>query len=226
MCSRFAHKRKNDIAKYDYIKTPKSSGYRGVHDVYEYNVSSKQGARFKGLMLELQYRTKAQHAWATAVEVVSQMTDYEPKFNRGGAAGILFFQVCSEIIARTQEGLTSCLPDLSAAELVKVFEKADSDAGMMRFLNSLNVLHDYAEGGHLVLQYEDNGGLKIHNFDKVSAATKALFQLEKDNPDDNVVLVQADTFEQIRSAYRNYFSDATEFLVAIESGCKSLKSSS
>jgi putative GTP pyrophosphokinase len=58
----------------------------------------------------------------------------------------------------------------------------------------------------------------------VSAATKALFQLEKDNPDDNVMLVQADTFEQIRSAYRNYFSDATEFLVAIEGGCKALKS--
>jgi len=52
------------------------------------------------------------------------------------------------------------------------------------------------------LQYENNGGLKIHTFDKVSAATKALFQLEKDHPQDNVVLVQADTFEQIRSAYR------------------------
>ena len=58
----------------------------------------------------------------------------------------------------------------------------------------------------------------------MSAATKALFQLEKDNPDDNVVLVQADTFEQIRSAYRNYFSDATEFLIAVENGCKTLRS--
>jgi putative GTP pyrophosphokinase len=96
---------------------------------------------------------------------------------------------------------------------------------MMRFLNSLNVLHNCAAGGHLVLQYEDNGDLQIHNFDKVSAATKALFQLEKDNPEDNIVLVQADTFEQIRSAYRNYFSDATEFLIAIDTACKALKSS-
>ena len=196
-----------------------------MHDIYEYNVSSKQGARFKGLMLELQYRTKSQHAWATAVEVVSQMTDYEPKFNRGGAAGILFFQACSEMIARTQEGLFSCFPALSDLDLLKVFEEADYDASMMRFLNSLNVLHNYAAGGHLVLQYEDNGDLQIHNFDKVSAATKALFQLEKDNPEDNIVLVQADTFEQIRSAYRNYFSDATEFLIAIETACKALKSS-
>jgi putative GTP pyrophosphokinase len=129
------------------------------------------------------------------------------------------------MIARTQEGLFSCFPSLSDLDLLKVFEKADYDASMMRFLNSLNVLHNYAAGGHLVLQYEDNGDLQIHNFDKVSAATKALFQLEKDNPEDNIVLVQADTFEQIRSAYRNYFSDATEFLIAIETACKALKSS-
>jgi ppGpp synthetase/RelA/SpoT-type nucleotidyltranferase len=220
--AKFAHRRKNAFDKYDYLKTPKPTGYRGVHDVYEYNVSSKEGARFKGLMLELQYRTKAQHAWATAVEVVTQMTDYHPKFNRGGEAGIIFFQFASEIIARTQEGMTSCFREMSDRQVVKGFEMADSECGMLQFLYSLNVLHDYSEGGHLVLQYESSGGLKIHNFDKVSAATKALFQLEKDFPKDNVVLVQADTFEQIRSAYRNYFSDATEFLVAIEGGCLKL----
>jgi len=220
--AKFAHRRKNEIDKYDYIKTPKPSGYRGVHDVYEYNVSSKEGARFKGLMLELQYRTKAQHAWATAVEVVTQMTDFEPKFNRGGEAGIIFFKFASEIIARTQEGMTSCYPEMTDRQVVKGFEMADSETNMLRFLYSLNVLHDYSEGGHLVLQYESGGGLKIHSFDKVSAATKALFQLEEDYPKDNVVLVQADTFEQIRSAYRNYFSDATEFLVAIEGGCMKL----
>jgi putative GTP pyrophosphokinase len=220
--AKFAHKRKNEVGKYDYILTPKPSGYRGVHDIYEYNVSSKQGARFKGLMLELQYRTKSQHAWATAVEVVTQMTDFQPKFNRGGEAGIIFFQFASEIMARTLEGGTSCFPHMTDRQVVKGFEKADKETQMMRFLYSLNVLHDYSEGGHLVLQYENNGGLKIHNFDKVSSATKALFQLEKDHPQDNVVLVQADTFEQIRSAYRNYFSDATEFLVAMESGTISL----
>jgi putative GTP pyrophosphokinase len=111
--AKFAHRRKNSFDKYDYIKAPKPTGYRGVHDVYEYNVSSKEGARFKGLMLELQYRTRAQHAWATAAEVVTQMTDYHPKFNRGGEAGIIFFQFASEIIARTQEGMTSCFPKMT-----------------------------------------------------------------------------------------------------------------
>lgn len=36
----FKHKRRNDLNKYDYIKQPKETGYRGIHDVYEYDVNS------------------------------------------------------------------------------------------------------------------------------------------------------------------------------------------
>lgn len=39
--ARFRHKRRNDKDKYDYIKTPKTTGYRGIHDVYEYDVNSE-----------------------------------------------------------------------------------------------------------------------------------------------------------------------------------------
>ncbi|MBK6972019.1 MAG: RelA/SpoT domain-containing protein [Sterolibacteriaceae bacterium] len=34
--ARFNHKRRNELNKYDYIKHPKDTGYRGIHDVYEY----------------------------------------------------------------------------------------------------------------------------------------------------------------------------------------------
>lgn len=69
----FKHSRRNAVDKYDYIKRPKGSGYGGVHDIYEYNPKSKQGKPYAGLLMELQYRTQAQHAWATAVEVVSRL---------------------------------------------------------------------------------------------------------------------------------------------------------
>ena len=81
--SRFHHKRKNTIDKYDYIKIHKRSGYRGVHDVYSYDVNSIAGRQLKGLLIEIQYRTKIQHAWATAVEVVGYITTSQPKFDRG-----------------------------------------------------------------------------------------------------------------------------------------------
>jgi ppGpp synthetase/RelA/SpoT-type nucleotidyltranferase len=78
--ARFKHQRRNDLDKYDYIKHPKKTGYRGVHDVYEYDVRSEAGRRLKGLYVEIQYRTLVQHAWATAVEVIGFITESQPKF--------------------------------------------------------------------------------------------------------------------------------------------------
>ena len=89
----FKHRVKNTIDKYDYINRPKASGYRGIHDIYEYNPKSKQGKPFSGLLMELQYRTQAQHAWATAVEVVSRITENQPKFDRGDERYKEFFQI-------------------------------------------------------------------------------------------------------------------------------------
>ena len=56
----------------DYIfANPKSSGYRGMHIVYKYQGTK---AEFRNLSVELQIRTKLQHSWATAVEVVGTFT--------------------------------------------------------------------------------------------------------------------------------------------------------
>lgn len=82
--AKFKHQRKNEKDKYDYIKTPKKTGYRGIHDVYSYDVNSKNGLKHKGLLVEIQYRTLVQHAWATAVEVVGFITESQPKFQEGG----------------------------------------------------------------------------------------------------------------------------------------------
>lgn len=55
--ARFNHKLRNEPDKYDYIKKPKQTGYRGIHDVYEYNANSEIGKALVGLYIELQYRT-------------------------------------------------------------------------------------------------------------------------------------------------------------------------
>ncbi|MGV7171961.1 RelA/SpoT domain-containing protein [Xanthomonas axonopodis pv. ricini] len=44
--ARFNHKLRHESDKYDYIENPKGTGYRGIHDVYEYDVNSEAG---KGL---------------------------------------------------------------------------------------------------------------------------------------------------------------------------------
>ncbi|GGO98362.1 RelA/SpoT domain-containing protein [Stakelama pacifica] len=63
----FKHELRNAPGKYDYIQNPKPDGYRGIHDVYKYDVNSHHGAAYKGLQIELQYRTIFQHAWATGL---------------------------------------------------------------------------------------------------------------------------------------------------------------
>jgi len=55
--ARFRHKRKNDKDKYNYIKDPRSTGYRGIHDIYEYTAKTDEGKPYNGLLLELQFST-------------------------------------------------------------------------------------------------------------------------------------------------------------------------
>jgi ppGpp synthetase/RelA/SpoT-type nucleotidyltranferase len=49
--ARFGHKLRNDVYKYDYIARPKTDGYHGIHDIYEYNVGSLLGRDYNGLLL-------------------------------------------------------------------------------------------------------------------------------------------------------------------------------
>src|SRR3989339_1504482 len=57
----------NLVKETDYIISPKESGYRSIHLIYKYekNVSPENICR-----IEIQLRTRIQHAWATAVEVI------------------------------------------------------------------------------------------------------------------------------------------------------------
>jgi putative GTP pyrophosphokinase len=222
--ARFNHKRKNDVDKYDYIKSPKTSGYRGIHDIYEYNTNSKTGRAYNGLLLELQYRTRSQHAWATAVEVISRLTENQPKFDRGDERYKEFFRLTSEIISRVNEKSTSCYPALSPRELLERYVNTDGEIGLYQMLRGLTVINRVVpDGGSTILQFKSDGDLVLHRAPKGKAPSDIYFELEKSNPDDDIVLVRADTFADIRSSYRNYFSDALEFLRYVREGCAALE---
>lgn len=76
----------------DYIAEPKESGYRGIHLVYRYNGSKKE---FKGMSVELQIRSKVQHSWATAVEVVGTFTKQALKASSGDNNWLNLFKYAS-----------------------------------------------------------------------------------------------------------------------------------
>lgn len=222
--SNFKHQiRHSDSEKYNYIKNPKPSGYRGIHEIYTYNVNSEKGKKFNGLYIEIQFRTLCQHAWATAVEVVSRITENQPKFDRGDDRHREFFRLSSEIIARAEENTHSCKKDLSNKELCTSFKELDNEIGVVRLLNNLPVIELASRTkNNIVLQLSKNGGLKIHKYRTMDSATGGYFELEKAHPQDDIVLVGAMSFEAIRSAYRNYFQNTHEFIQFISAGLKKL----
>ena len=58
--------------EYDYIQNPKDSGYRSYHMVYQFR-SDTVDTYNKNMMIEIQFRTKLQHVWATAIEMMGEI---------------------------------------------------------------------------------------------------------------------------------------------------------
>lgn len=225
--ARFNHKRRNDLDKYDYIKCPKRTGYRGIHDVYEYNVKSEVGKRLAGLYLEIQYRTLVQHAWATAVEVIGFITESQPKFQKGDDRYERAMALASEILARTFEDAKGPFPELEDREVVAQFLALDNDLGLLKTLRGLNAADKaVTEQRNAILIFSGSRELEVRTYRDAPDALRALFELEKQFPDRDVVLVRADTSDEVRLAFKNYFSDARDFIRFVEDGCAKLSKAS
>ncbi|WP_349629030.1 RelA/SpoT domain-containing protein [Bradyrhizobium diazoefficiens] len=215
--AKIKHIRKNEKSKYDYIESPSDRGYRGIHDIYEHKSKSKKGnPKCDGLLIEIQYRTNVQHAWATAVEVVTEVTENQPKFDRGDRRYIELFRLSSEMLARAIEGIPPRLfPDKSNKELYAEFETLNREIGVMDMLVNLVIndwVGDHIEADHIILRASKREGFKLYQFDLELEASSRLLELEKEFPDDNIVLVGARNVEEMKSAFRNYFNDVRDFL--------------
>lgn len=225
--ARFNHKRRNELSKYDYIGQPKDTGYRGVHDVYEYDVRSERGRRLKGLYVEIQYRTLVQHAWATAVEVIGFITESQPKFRRGDKRYVQAMALASEILARAHEDMTGPFPDTEDRDLVQRFLAIDGELSLLATLRGLNEADEaVSERKNIILILSDASDLDIQTFRDATDALRALFRLEQEHPERDIVLVRADTSAEVRLAFKNYFSDARDFIRMVEEGCAQLSSRS
>ncbi len=221
--ARFHHERKNELDKYDYIKRPKSTGYRGIHDVYSYDVNSTVGRPLKGLLVEIQYRTLIQHAWATSVEVIGFITESQPKFQAGDRRYEHAMALASEILARIYEDVTGPFPDKPDLDVVREFLEVESKVSLMQTLRGLNVANpEISSNRNAILIFPESGALEVRTFRDATAALRALFSLEREMPGTDVVLVRADTTEEVRLAFRNYFTDAQDFIRLIDDGCEKL----
>ena len=182
--ARFHHIRKNDLDKYDYIKKPKHTGYRGIHDIYSYDVNSNAGIALKGLLIEIQYWTKIQHAWATAVEVVGYITTSQPKFEQGDTRYHEAMLLASEILSRSFENLYTV--DFSIKDdklLVKKFLEIERELNLLNRLRGLNEADvEVASRKNVILIIEPNGNLEIKAYRSGAEALRNLFKGTSKNP--------------------------------------------
>jgi hypothetical protein len=214
--ARFKHERING-EKYNYVKNAKPTGYRGIHDVYSYSVSSKGGKIYNGFLIEIQYRTVVQHAWATAVEISDFINKSRVKFESGtDPKRERFFVLASELLARHFESLTGALPLLSDDEIKSEFIQLESELGI---IDGLKKLHkekiDLPSSKNIVLHFA-NSGLIAKGFRSSTFALEHRNSLEISHPNDDVVYVRGNSSNHIKSAFRNYFRDSKEFVSYIE----------
>lgn len=219
------HVLRHDPEKYDYIAHPKPSGYRGIHDVYRHfprgSVRREEKKPWDGLLVELQYRTRAQHAWATAVEISDLLDGERTKFEMDTSDRGLFFAIASEIIARRHENIANAFADVETEELQKKLQKLEKSMGILRRLELLKQFEDEDNlQNHNVLNiYRKEDGslsLEIIPYKTAAPAIAKATELEKSEESVNAVYVRSDNPKQLRSAYRNYFYDPVDFVRLIQ----------
>ena len=181
------------------------------------------GRALKGLLIEIQYRTQMQHAWATAVEVVGYITTSQPKFDRGDTRYLRAMSLASEIMARAHENMNGPFPKESNKDLVKSFLDLEKELNLLNRLRGLNEADpDVSDRKNVILIISPSGDLHTRSYKSGVEALRNLFLLEKEYPNSDIVLVKADALEDVRCAFKNYFSDTKDFVGLVERGCEKL----
>jgi putative GTP pyrophosphokinase len=224
LSSRAGHELVGGRNRYDYIVSPKPSGYRGIHDVYKYNVGSTGGVKWNGLRLEIQYRTIIQHAWATAVEISDIVNSTRLKFSEANRDISRLFLLSSEILSRALEEQSGYCPDLSNRDLLEEFTMLETELHAIARLRNLtsSEFQKFARSSKLFILINYTSGPNEGKFeaegffDNASAVTR-YSKLEAELGDvADVVLVGGSQQDAIKLAYTNYFSDASGFISAID----------
>jgi len=208
----------------DYIKNPKESGYRSIHLVYKYNGEKEE---YKNMFVEIQLRSRIQHAWATAVEIVDTFTRQSLKASYGEIDWLQFFKYISAEFSKLEKrnpgahnfGIDTLEGSIKLATKLKVIQK----------LNSFAVTTDYIidkkmkKSEYFLMQLDES-------INKIFVTQFSQFQLEeatdmyldcekraKNEETYDVVLASASSINNLKSTYPNYFADSKDFIKYLSS---------
>jgi putative GTP pyrophosphokinase len=223
-----AYKRSNFshdlVSEYDYVQSPKSSGYRSIHLVYRYK--KRFGSPYDGYHIELQLRTKLQHAWATAVETSGTFLEHSLKSSEGPDEWLRFFALTGSAFSYL-EG-TQLVPEYQYLTKKETFEKTLAEA---KRLDIRKLLLGYSLAVSSIPQGSNKSAyylielnlipeeksvkitpFKLDNLEEANIAYSKAEERTRNGEPLQVVLVSAGSLDSLRRAYPNYFLDTHDFL--------------
>lgn len=219
--TRFTHEL---YKKNDYITSPKSDGYRGVHLVFKYNntlARNETARQYKGFAVELQLRTKLQHTWATAVETMGTFRDESFKTDQGSSEWLEFFALVSSAFAHVEDSPSAPQhAHLSALEVYKELKELEAKLDVLEQISGLSVaadaIHTKGIGGYYNLIVLDKTKKTVfigsYTRDELQKATNKYAELEAEaDSTKDLVLVSAGRLHSLKLAYPNYFLDVRDF---------------
>lgn len=200
----------------DYIARPKATGYRGRHLVYRYfGQGNFEGLNSNPQFVEIQLRTKLQHAWATAVEAVGMARNEDLKGGQGSEDWLRFFALMASDIAALEGGVV--VPNTPESES----DRRHEIVALERGLNALEKLEGYRNALKITESTRTASPFFLIQFDPqtnqvsvkgVSAkASPTSLDLAEKSDQLNSVLVEVDKLDDLRAAYPNYFMDVRIF---------------
>lgn len=211
----------------DYIDIPKPDGYRSFHQVFKYQ--NDQNEDINNMRIEIQIRTRLQHAWATSVETLGVIDKVSYKSGDGEEENRKFFKIASALFS-LKEGCSVLkeYENYTKDDLIKELKQLNQKQQILTKLKGLSKLKPSSSLTSssavffvLVLSADNQKdfSIKVIPFDDEEQATIHYNTLEKKTRNDSVtsvVLVRSKNLKELKKAYPNYFLDTQNFVKTIE----------
>jgi ppGpp synthetase/RelA/SpoT-type nucleotidyltranferase len=220
----------------DYL-IPKPSGYGGVHLIYSCFHEDDTGNNWKKTKIEVQLRTKLQHAWATTLEIIDTLEKIELKTSLSGhSEWRRFFKISGTVVAYDEEALTLEESELNEirSELNYLASELDVLEKLNRFTIGISVASQVSskvpnkkdigmclvtliKSDFLNPEYQDDNvvAFKVQTkqfmYSDSKAALAALNASEMDPEVALSVLLATSDARSLKKAYPNYFGDTFDF---------------
>ena len=215
----------------NYIVNPKQDGYRSLHQVFKYRSTDFPEISELGLFVEVQIRTRLQHAWATAIETHGVLKNASIKVGIGTDDDKQFFRMASALFAY-HEGtpLPEGFEGRDIKSIAAEFQTLTQRIGMFEMLSSVSLAATRipTDGAYCLISLDtEKRKVSLVSFDEndLDSAEDHYAALEGRFSADEakfVVLVSVANLKDLRKAYPNCFLDTTKFIRKLHEICSSL----